>query len=110
MTVWIFIILLVVAMSVSHCMRQNRSRPTPPIITGAPYVVTRTPPRTQAQQAQYLVDGLIVPAWMAQEQQQQMLAQQHHQQQQQQVQQNTRQQKEEEAQRFAKDSKMTALL
>merc|ERR1719453_1975473 len=115
--VWVVFVVFAVAACVSYGVRRNRPAPTPPITTGAPYVVTRTPPRGQSQQAQqaYIVDGLVVPAWMAQEQQQQVLAQQQaaaaavargH------PEPNPlqQQQKEEDAQRFAKDNKMTVVL
>jgi len=75
------------------------------MVPGDAYVVTRSPPQTaQAQATQvHTVDGLVVPAWVAQEQQQQAI------QQQQQHQQNNPMQ-DAEAQRIAKEKKMTLAL
>merc|ERR1711924_323158 len=45
--VWVVFVVFAVAACVSYGVRRNRPAPTPPITTGAPYVVTRTPPPAQ---------------------------------------------------------------
>merc|ERR1712072_833333 len=103
---WVFFIFFTIIACFSCVARRSRPEqpPAPAVLGGTPYMVTRSPPRQHQPQPQqaasaqvHVVDGIVVPAWMAQEQQQQRHEQQHPLQQ-------------EEAVRLAKESKMTALL
>merc|ERR1711865_860258 len=69
---WCFFLFLIFVAVFSCASRRNRPpQPTAPtVMGGTPYMVTRSPTR-QPQGQVHMVDGIVVPAWVAQEQAQQ---------------------------------------
>jgi len=86
MSFWLLCMLFLL-ISVCSCYSRRHPTPSQPHVVSDGYIVTTSPPQQMRGQPTAVVDGLVVPAWVAQEQQQQA-----------------------QAQHMAKEAKMTATL